>query len=276
MMQESAKKILVIEDDAITRNLFLDGLQAEGFDTIGAHNGVTGIQLAQEHSPDLIICDIMMPDMDGYAVLTALRQEPITAIIPFIFLTGSNTPEDVRKGMELGADDYLTKPSTVEQLLRAIATRLEKQTQIRYWCAINSHQMSASLPTPKTSTEEPLEFNFPSVPQLKEVFDYIEAHYQEGITLCDVAQAVGYSSAYLTNRVAKKTGDTVNTWIVKRRMAAARYLLQNTDQSIEQIATSLGYQNACHFSRQFRQHNEIPPQSWRKKHQLILQNASAV
>jgi YesN/AraC family two-component response regulator len=276
MMQESTKKILIIEDDATTRNLFLDGLQAEGFDTIGAHNGAIGIQQAQEHSPDLIICDIMMPDMNGYAVLTALRQEPITAIIPFIFLTGSNTPEDVRKGMESGADDYLTKPSTVEQLLRAIATRLEKQTQIRYWCAINSHQMSASLPTPKTSSEEPLEFNFPSVPQLKEVFDYIEAHYQEGITLCDVAQAVGYSSAYLTNRVAKKTGDTVNTWIVKRRMAAARYLLQNTDQSIEQIATSLGYQNACHFSRQFRQHNEIPPQSWRKKHQLMLQNVGSL
>lgn len=276
MMQQSAKKILVIEDNAITRNLFLDSLEAEGFDTISAHNGVTGIQQAQEHSPDLIICDIMMPDMDGYAVLAALRIEPITAIIPFIFLTGSNTTEDVRKGMELGADDYLTKPCTVEQLLRAIATRLEKQNQLRYWCAINSHQMSASLPTPKTSTEEPLEFNFPSVPQLKEVFDYIEAHYQEGITLCDVAQAVGYSSAYLTNRVAKKTGDTVNTWIVKRRMAEARYLLQNTDQSIEQIATSLGYQNACHFSRQFRQHNEIPPQSWRKKHQFILPNVSAV
>ncbi|MBW4476838.1 MAG: PAS domain-containing protein [Tolypothrix brevis GSE-NOS-MK-07-07A] len=78
------------------------------------------------------------------------------------------------KGMELGADDYLTKPCTVEQLLRAIATRLEKQTQIRFWCAINSHKMSASLPTPKTSTEEPVEFNFPSVPQLKKVFDYIE------------------------------------------------------------------------------------------------------
>lgn len=276
MMQEISKKILVIEDNAVTLNIFLDGLQAEGFDTIGAQNGVTGIEQAQEHSPDLIICDIMMPDMDGYAVLAALRQEPITAIIPFIFLTGSNTPEDVRKGMELGADDYLIKPCTVEQLLRAIATRLEKQTQIRYWCAINSHKMSASLPTKKTSMEEPLEFNFPSVPQLKEVFDYIEAHYQEGITLCDVAQAVGYSSAYLTNRVAKKTGDTVNTWIVKRRMAAARYLLQNTDHSVEQIATSLGYQNACHFSRQFRQHNEIPPQSWRKKHQFILQNASAV
>ncbi len=276
MIQQSAKKILVIEDDATTRNIFLDGLQAEGFDTIGAKNGVSGIEQAQEHSPDLIICDIMMPDMDGYTVLTTLRQEPITAIIPFIFLTGSNTPEDVRKGMELGADDYLTKPCTVEQLLRAIATRLEKQTQIRFWCAINSHKMSASLPTPKTSTEEPLEFIFPSIPQLKQVFDYIEAHYQEGITLCDVAQAVGYSSAYLTNRVAKKTGDTVNTWIVKRRMAAARYLLQNTDESIEQIATSLGYQNACHFSRQFRQHNEIPPQSWRKKHQFILQNAGSV
>ncbi len=275
MMHESSKKILVIEDDATTRNLFLDGLQAEGFETISAENGLIGIQKAQEHLPDLVLCDIMMPDMDGYGVLSTLREDPVTAIIPFIFLTGSNTPENFRKGMELGADDYLTKPSTVEQLLRAIRVRLEKQTLIRYWCATNSHQMSASLPTKTTSAELP-EFVFPSVPQIKEVFDFIEAHYKEGITLCNVAEAVGYSSAYLTHRVAKLTGDTVNSWIVKRRMAAARSLLQDSDLTIEQIATNLGYQNACHFSRQFRQHHEIPPQTWRKKHQFMLHNASLV
>lgn len=275
MLNESAKKILVIEDDATTRNLFLDGLEAEGFEMISAENGLIGIEQAQEHLPDLVICDVMMPDMDGYGVLSALREDPVTAIIPFIFLSGSDSKEDFRKGMELGADDYLSKPCTVEKLVKAIAMRLQKQTQIRYWCATNSHQISASLPTPKIS-EEPPEFAFPTVPQLKEVFDFIEAHYSEGITLCDVAQAVGYSSAYLTNRVAKKTGDTVNSWIVKRRMAAARCLLQDTDQTIEQIATNLGYQNACHFSRQFRQHHEIPPQSWRKKHQFMMYNVGSI
>lgn len=263
-MYESSKKILVIEDDAVTRNLFLNGLQAEGFEVIGAENGLVGSQLAQVHLPDLVICDVMMPDLDGFSVLKLLRQEPLTAIIPFIFLTGSNAKADIRKGMELGADDYLTKPATVDELLRAIAIRLEKQAILRYWYATNSHQSSEL----RHSSVTP-ELIFPSVAHLKEVFDFIEAHYHQGITLSDVAEAVGYSAAYLTTQVAKQTGNTVNNWIVKRRMAAARPLLKDTNKTIEQIATKLGYQNACHFSRQFRQHHGLSPKIWRKQQQLL-------
>ncbi|MDF5727265.1 MAG: response regulator [Rhizonema sp. PD38] len=267
MMQESSKKILVIEDDTLTRNLFLEGLEAEGFSSIGAENGTIGIQQAQEHLPDLVICDIGMPDMDGYGVLSVLRQDPVTAIIPFIFLTGSGSMADLRKGMDLGADDYLTKPSTVEDLLRAIAARLEKQsTLVDYWYTACCRQFSETPSESSVSTDA--ESMFPTHPQLKQVFDFIEANFDQGITLCNVAEAVGYSPAYLTNRVAKQTGDTVNGWIVKRRMQAARSLLQDTNRTIEQIATALGYQNACHFSRQFRQHNGMPPQTWRKEHQL--------
>jgi len=267
MMHKSSKTILVIEDDAPTRHLFLDILEAEGFDTIGAENGLVGIEQAQKYLPDLVICDITMPDIDGYGVLNTLRQEPLTAVIPFIFLTGSDTKASVRKGMELGADDYLTKPSTVGELLRAITIRLEKkQTLLKYWYTTKPHQVSESLPTNNTSSVTSESF-FPLVPQLQEVFDYIEANYNQGITLSDVADAVGYSPAYLTSRVAKQTGETVNGWIVKRRMAAARPLLKDTDQTIEQIAIKLGYQNACHFSRQFRQHHGLPPKNWRKQHQ---------
>ncbi|WP_392481013.1 response regulator [Nostoc sp. C110] len=270
MRYESSKKILVIEDDAVTRNLFLEVLEAQGFDTIGAEDGVAGIQKAQQHLPDLVICDIQMPDMDGYTVLAKLRQDPHTAIIPFIFLTGSNTQTDVRKGMELGADDYLTKPSSIEDLLRAIAVRLEKQAFLRYWYATNSHQAAQSPPSSFNS-----ESIFPSVPQLKSVFDFIEANYRQGITLSDVALAVGYSPAYLTNRVAKQTGETVNAWIVKRRMAAARPLLRDTNQTIDQIAIALGYQNTCHFSRQFRQHHGLSPKTWRKQQQLFQSSRNA-
>ncbi|NEU84455.1 response regulator [Nostoc sp. UIC 10630] len=270
MRYESSKKILVIEDDAVTRNLFLEVLEAQGFDTIGAEDGVAGIQKAQQHLPDLVICDIQMPDMDGYTVLARLRQDPHTAIIPFIFLTGSNTQTDVRKGMELGADDYLTKPSSIEDLLRAITVRLEKQAFLRYWYATNSHQAAQSPPSSFNS-----ESIFPSVPQLKAVFDFIEANYRQGITLSDVALAVGYSPAYLTNRVAKQTGETVNAWIVKRRMAAARPLLRDTNQTIDQIAIALGYQNTCHFSRQFRQHHGLSPKTWRKQQQLFQSSKNA-
>ncbi len=266
MLQES-KTILIIEDHATTRNLYVAGLEAEGFTVISAENGRVGIEKAQTYLPDLVVCDIVMPDMDGYGVLHQMRQDPLTAIIPFIFLTGSDHQTDVRKGMELGADDYLTKPSTLEQLLKAIAIRLEKQSLLHRWYAAKSHQMPESVPantTPSVTSES----IFPASRHLKEVFDYIEANYHRGITLSNVAEAVGYSSAYLTSRVRDKTGHTVNGWIVKRRMAAACLLLRDSDQTIEQIATALGYQNACHFSRQFRQHHGIPPKTWRKNNEL--------
>ncbi|MEH2243503.1 response regulator transcription factor [Nostoc sp.] len=286
-MSKSSKKILVIEDDNVTRNLYLKGLEAKGFDTIGADNGLAGIQKAQERIPDLVICDITMPDMDGYNVLTTLRQDPLTAIIPFIFLTGSTTRADVRKAMELGADDYVTKPSTLDELLRAITTRLQKQATLQYWCTIQFEKapkspfaanttastvgVAVAVAVAEASGREaiiPDSSIFPCIPQLKEVFDFIEAHYHQGITLCDVAVAVGYSPAYLTNRVAKQTGETVNCWIVKRRMAGARSLLQNNNETVEKIAKALGYQDVSHFSRQFRQHHGLPPQAWRKEHQL--------
>lgn len=267
MIQESPKTILIIEDHASTRSLYVRGLEDEGFKTIGAENGRVGVEKAQTYLPDLVVCDIVMPDMDGYSVLQRMRQDPVTAIIPFIFLTGSDHQTDVRKGMELGADDYLTKPSTLEQLLKAIAIRLEKQSLLHYWYATKSHQMPESIlaQTTKSVTSELI---FPAIPHLKEVFDYIEANYHRGITLSTVAEAVGYSPAYLTSRVKKKTGETVNGWIVKRRMAAARLLLRDSDQTIEQIATALGYQNACHFSRQFRQDHGIPPKIWRNQNQF--------
>ncbi|MEW5857667.1 MAG: response regulator [Cyanobacteriota bacterium] len=124
------KKILVIEDEPAVRSNLLKLLKAEGFDAIGAENGLVGVQSAREHKPDLIICDIMMPGFDGYSVLTQLRQDPITALIPFIFLTAKTERADLRQGMQLGADDYLTKPFTRAELLDAIATRLKKQEAV--------------------------------------------------------------------------------------------------------------------------------------------------
>jgi signal transduction histidine kinase len=121
------KKILVIEDETAVRENLVDLLDAEDFDAIAAENGHQGIQVATEEVPDLIVCDVMMPEIDGYGVLTELRKNPQTATIPFIFLTAKADKSDTRKGMELGADDYLTKPFSREELLAAIATRIQKQ-----------------------------------------------------------------------------------------------------------------------------------------------------
>lgn len=131
-------KILVIEDEQALRENLMCLLDAENFLVIGAANGKIGIELAKTQVPDLIICDVMMPLIDGFGVLNALRSTPATATIPFVFLTAKVDKMDLRQGMELGADDYLTKPFSRKELLGAIAVRLEKQ-------AIISQQQSQKL-----------------------------------------------------------------------------------------------------------------------------------
>jgi DNA-binding NarL/FixJ family response regulator len=123
------KKILVIEDEPeMLRNLTTI-LRLERFTPLPAKNGRLGIELAKKEKPDLILCDVMMPELDGYGVIAALRTEPETVTIPFIFLTSKGEKPDIRAGMNLGADDYLTKPVAKADLLAAIRTRLERAVQ---------------------------------------------------------------------------------------------------------------------------------------------------
>ena len=120
-------KILVIEDEDYVRNNVLELLEAEHFEVVSAENGLIGVQVAKEQIPDLIICDVMMPQLGGHEVLEILRKDPKTELIPFIFLTAKADKADIRQAMEQGADDYLTKPFTRSELLGAVHSRLEKQ-----------------------------------------------------------------------------------------------------------------------------------------------------
>jgi DNA-binding NarL/FixJ family response regulator len=124
------KTILIIEDEPGLRSNFATILRMEGYRPLTAPDGPTGLDLARSDLPDLILCDVIMPGMDGYEVLRVLRQEKATAAIPFIFLTGKGTQAEVRAGMNLGADDYLAKPASVSDLLGAISARLERE-QVR-------------------------------------------------------------------------------------------------------------------------------------------------
>jgi DNA-binding response OmpR family regulator len=123
-------KILIIEDEEGIRENIRDMLRVENFIVIEAEDGRVGIQMALEEHPDLIICDVMMPEVEGYEVLSEIRLHPATHLIPFIFLTAKITKDDVRLGMDLGADDYLTKPFTRKELLSAVTTRLAKQVVV--------------------------------------------------------------------------------------------------------------------------------------------------
>lgn len=125
-------KILVIEDEESVRENILELLEVEGFKALAAENGFIGIAIAQQQHPDLILCDIRMPILDGYGVLTALRSEPATARIPLMFMTAKAAKTDLTLGMQLGANAYITKPFALTELLKAIAqVLLQRGSQLK-------------------------------------------------------------------------------------------------------------------------------------------------
>jgi DNA-binding response OmpR family regulator len=121
------KTILVIEDQPDMRENLATILEMEQFAVLVAENGRQGLRIAREAKPDLILCDVMMPEMDGHAVLTSLRMDQSIAGTPFVFLTAKGEKQDLRDGMTLGADDYLAKPVGAEELLTTISARLARE-----------------------------------------------------------------------------------------------------------------------------------------------------
>ncbi|MBR9975427.1 MAG: hybrid sensor histidine kinase/response regulator [Bacteroidetes bacterium] len=121
------KKIAVIEDDVIVRETIIERLTEAGYFVVSAENGMDGIELIREQLPDLVLCDVMMPNLGGFGVLEYVRKDPATELVPFVFLSALSDKSDLRKGMLSGADDYLTKPFSREELLNAVEVRLQKR-----------------------------------------------------------------------------------------------------------------------------------------------------
>lgn len=135
-------KILIIEDNNDIRENVVEILELTGYEVESAENGKKGVDVALKFHPDVVLCDIMMPEMDGYDVLQALNTHPETQATPFIFLTAKAERTDVRRGMELGADDYLTKPFDDAELLRAIESRLKRKTIQQLYYGKSAQQLN--------------------------------------------------------------------------------------------------------------------------------------
>jgi len=139
------KKILIIEDNISLNEELIDWFTFEGFEAWSAYNGLTGIELASQLLPDIILCDIMMPDMNGTEVIETLRKNIPTRLIPFIFMTALSGRNNIRTGMDLGADDYITKPFTRIELIKTVSTRLKKSENIRELTDTTALERTAQL-----------------------------------------------------------------------------------------------------------------------------------
>jgi DNA-binding NarL/FixJ family response regulator len=201
------KKILVIEDEPEMRRNLLSILKLEHFHGVGAENGRVGIEIAKREKPDLILCDVMMPELDGHGVLQALRRDAATVSIPFIFLTAKGEKRDVRDGMNLGADDYLTKPVAKADLLAAIAARFQRAAQ----------QVTNEF-RPDFSSAEPLSRHLGLTPRVAEVLLWAA----QGKTNPEIASILGISES----TVKKHMIEVLETLGAETRTAASLRALE--------------------------------------------------
>jgi DNA-binding NarL/FixJ family response regulator len=174
-------KILVIEDEPQMRRNMATVLKMEGFHALDAENGRIGVETARRELPALILCDVMMPELDGYGVLAELRADPATAGIPFLFLTAKGERADLRLGMNAGADDYLTKPVDIPDLLAAVHARLERQQVIEATLASG----------PDFTSSKPLEAKLGLTPREAEVLLWVAQGKSNG----DIALIVSTSES---------------------------------------------------------------------------------
>jgi CRP-like cAMP-binding protein len=233
------KTILLIEDDKDVRANTTEILELAQYDVITASDGKQGVALARERLPDLILCDIMMPELDGYSVLHLLNRQQRTAEIPFIFISGKAEASDVRKGMEQGADDYLVKPYKESELLNAIAGRLKRRDVFNHQYPSDLNGLNAFLEDARglsslselrkdrpTRTLGPKEFLFHEGDRLQDVFfidkGKVRAYRstEDGKELVTGLHAsgdfVGYMNALqggLATETAETTETTVISWI---------------------------------------------------------------
>ncbi len=147
------KKVLVIEDNKAVRENIAEILSMANYKTLSAENGKIGIEVATKETPDIIICDIMMPELDGYGVLHMLNKNPKLSAIPFIFLTAKADRSDFRKGMEMGADDFITKPFDDIELLNAIETRLKKSEMLKTEFSVSASGINDFINQARSSTK---------------------------------------------------------------------------------------------------------------------------
>ena len=250
MLSNSMARVLIVEDNPDLR-FFLRTCLSEQFELYEAKNGLDGLRQAQELVPDLIVSDLMMPEMDGYQMLQALRKEQLTVHIPVIILTAKADEETRLQGFREGADAFLPKPFQPEELL----LRIERILDVRGQLQARLSQITAS--EAETEPEDPSEAFMYHLRKL------IESRMDdEELDTTALAKELGMSRANLHRKVKQLTNEAPGRYLKRLRMERAQHQLLHTQLNINEIAYKVGYADPAYFTRVYRDHfNQTPSQT---------------
>lgn len=250
----SSDLILLIEDNKDLREYLQESLEAD-FRVVTAENGKTGLEMALDLTPDLILSDMMMPLMDGFTLCTAVRADERISHIPFILLTARATIESKLAGLELGADDYVTKPFNLLELQVRIKNLLDQRKKLRrsYGRELRIEPGSISI----TSVDEQF---------LNRALEIVESHLSDQqFSVERFAEEMGMSRKNLLRKIKAMTDESVNEFIRNFRLKRAHQLIQGRAGSVSEIAYRVGFNNLSYFSRCFRELYGTQPQEMLNK-----------
>lgn len=253
--RDDSPLLLYIDDNADLRNFIRQGMESD-FRVIAADGGGAGIEIATTAVPDIIITDLMMPDIDGYAVLKSLKNDPRTSHIPIIMLTAKDTLESETEGLDYGADGYLTKPFNIGNLKQRIKNILSSRNQLRD----RFRKEVITSPSEVTLTNVDEEFLQRAVDLVEENMDNTEFTVEELVRLMQVSR----SRLYL--KLKALTGQSSSEFIRTVRLKRAVQLLENTGYTVKEVMFMTGFNTASYFSKCFKQQFGILPSEYIKLH----------
>jgi YesN/AraC family two-component response regulator len=242
-----------VEDEVDLRN-YIKSIFTQ-FQVITATNGIEGFNLACEHIPDIIICDVMMPEMDGFELTKAIKTNESTSHIPVILLTAKNTNEDQLKGLQLGAIDYIAKPFNSNSLLLKVNNQIKNRREFG----------KQFIGNPDINVQK-LKFNSTDQKFINKLNDILEANYTDpDFDFSQICSQIGLSRAQLYRKVTAITGKTVNEYIRIYRLKKAAQMLIDEGLNVSEIMYNVGFKNSSYFAKCFKDFFGVLPSEYLKE-----------
>lgn len=254
-----SSKILVVDDSAFEQRLLVDLLSELPYSVSVAFNGMQGYQLALAQQPDLILLDVRMPGMDGYAACRLLKANPATQDIPIIFLSGNDNTEERILGLTLGGVDFVGKPFSPGELAARIQVHLNLAMRARQQQAPRADNAIADTIVAVTD---------PEVVIVNATKRLISNNLAAPPSLTDIASKVGTYREKLSQLFRAHTGMTVFAYIRAARIECGMHLLRETDIEVQDIALMVGFNNAGNFATAFRESTGLTPSAYRQQPNL--------